>query len=224
MKKKYYYIINAILIIGVLAGCIIFDINRSPLTKSITSIGFVIIGTINLIYLLTHRSQDKSFGINMLIGLFFAMLGDILLEFVFIAGAALFAIGHIFYFVAYCTLIKFNWKDLIAGIVIFIPTTLLILFAPFFKFDGIVMKIVCIIYAIIICLMVSKAIANLIKQRNLLNTLIVIGSILFLFSDLMLLISRFAELPFFSHLCILTYYPAQCVLSYLLLNCKTEKI
>lgn len=222
MKRKFF-ISNIILIALVILGSIIFDIDREPLTKSITSILFVVIGLINLIFVLKSNTNNKHFSIIMFIGLVFAMLGDIFLEFWFIPGAGLFAIGHIFYFVAYCYLSRFHLKDLIPGIIIFIPATLFILFAPIFKFDGSLMKIVCIIYALIISLMVGKAINNLTKKRNLLNILLVVGSSLFLFSDLMLLISRFAELPLFSHFCILTYYPAQCVLSYSIM-CSTTKI
>lgn len=221
MKRKFL-ISNIVLITLVLAGSIIFDIDRDPLTKSITSILFVAIGLVNLIFILKSDLENKHFSIIMFIGLIFAMLGDIILEFWFIPGAGLFAVGHIFYFIAYCYLSKFTLKDIIPGIIIFIPATLFILLAPIFKFDGSLMKIVCIIYALIISLMVGKAINNLIKERNLLNIVLVVGSSLFLFSDLMLLISRFAELPLFSHFCILTYYPAQCLLSYSIMCSKTK--
>jgi hypothetical protein len=195
------------------------------ITKSVTSILFVIIGLINLIFILKTANHYRRFATIMFIGLVFAMLGDIVLEIkgYFIHGAALFAIGHIFYFASYCFIAKFTWKDLIPGTIIFIPALLFIVFAPIFNFGAILMEIVCIIYALIISLMLGKAISNLIREKNLLNILLVIGSALFMFSDLMLLISRFAGIPLFSHFCILTYYPAQCVLSHSLLYCKKNK-
>jgi len=149
----------------------------------------------------------------MIVGLFFAMLGDIVLELNFIIGAILFALGHIWYIIAYSCLLKFKPTDLIAGFSIFIPSILLITLAPIFNFDGILMKIVCIIYALIISLMVGKSIHNLINQKNVLNVILVIGSILFFISDFMLLLSRFAGLHVLSYVCINTYYPAQALLS-----------
>ena len=157
----------------------------------------------------------------MLIGLTFAMLGDILLEIYFIVGAGLFAIGHVFYFISYCQVIKFKWIDLIAGVIIFVPAILLITLVPIFDFGGMLMQMVCVVYAIIISIMVGKAITNLLKQRTVLNILLVVGSCLFFFSDLMLLLDVFANFgQLVTVLCLATYYPAQCVLAYSMLHAK----
>lgn len=220
--KKIWNILNIILISLVCIGDILYILhNHSLLIKSLTSAGFVIIGIINLIFAIKNKSDKLKFAIIMLIGLTFAMLGDIVLELHFILGAALFAIGHVFYFIAYCMLIPFRWKDLIYGSIIFIPVTLFIIFAPFFDFGGILMEIVCIVYAVIISCMVGKSISNYTQDRSLLHLIILIGSILFMFSDFMLLLNNFAD----PHrviliLCLATYYPAECFLAYSILLTK----
>lgn len=220
--KKTWNVLNILLIIAVCIGDIFYMIyNDSLLIKSLTSAGFVILGIINLAYAIKNNTDKKKFAIIMLIGLTFAMLGDIVLELHFILGAGLFAIGHIFYFIAYCQLIPFRWKDLIYGAIIFIPVTLFIIFAPFFDFGGIVMELVCIIYAIIISCMVGKSISNYIQDKSLLHLFVLIGSILFMFSDFMLLLNVFADLPrIVGILCLASYYPAECILAYSLLLTK----
>ena len=227
MKNKTI-IFNIILFILVAIGDIAYTIseclgNNFVTIKAITSALFVIIGAINICSLKTNGG-DLRFAAILLTGLTFAFLGDVMLEIHFIMGAALFAIGHIFYFVSYLTLIKFKWTDLIVGSLIFIPVTLLILFAPFFTFDSILMQIVCIVYTIIISLMVGKAITNLIHEKNVLNVLLVVGSLLFMFSDLMLLLNKFGTMNRIAGiiLCLGTYYPAQCILAYSINHAKNN--
>lgn len=217
MKGKVL-ISNLLIFLAVLIGDV-FYINSSELwIKAITSAGFVLLGLINLIYAFKTRSAEKRFSIIMFIGLVFGMFGDIFLNIEFIVGAIIFAIGHIMYFIAYCQLEKFNYKDLLAGLVIFIPSMLFILLAPIFDFDGSIMKILCVVYALFISCMLGKAIFNFIKERNLLNILLMVGSILFFFSDLMLLLHVFANLSSLANaLCLITYYPAQCLLAFSLL-------
>ncbi len=219
--KKTLNIINFCLILAILIGDVFYILYGTLAIKGITSAGFVLLGIINLIYALKNKTDKKEFGFIMLIGLVFAMLGDILLEIEFIIGALLFAIGHVFFFVAYCTLIKFQWKDLFYGAMIFVPAIFVILFIPIFDFGGTMMQVVCIVYAIIISCMTGKAISNYIQNKNVLSLILMIGSILFLFSDLMLLFNVFTNAPrVIGILCLATYYPAECLLAYSLLRTK----
>lgn len=216
--KKSVYILNLLLTILVLVGDVFYILSDKLLVKSITSIGFVLIALINFVFLLKTNKSKLNFAIFMLTGLTFAMLGDIFLEVEFILGAALFAIGHIFYFVAYARLVKFNWIDLIFGLCIFVPASILILFAPIFDYDTVVLKILCVVYALIISVMVGKSISNFTKDKSSLNLILMIGSILFMFSDLMLLFSNFANVPVTGVLCLATYYPAEIILAYSILH------
>ena len=212
--KKSLTIINICLILAILIGDIAFIISQGIEIKSATSICFFALGFINLIFALKNNTIYKKFAIIIVVGLFFAMLGDIFLEIEFIAGAILFAIGHIFYFVSYCYITRFKPKDLLYGFIIIIPSALFILFAPFFNFNPSIMQVLCIIYSIIISFMVGKSISNYIQNKTLLTFIILLGSGLFFFSDLMLLLARFGGVVEIGRfLCLATYYPAEILLA-----------
>ena len=216
--------INLLFLIAIMVGDVFFIIYDDFWVKTITSLAFVLLGAINLIYAIKKQKSNLNFCIIMLIGLFFAMLGDVLLEIDFIIGAALFAVGHVFYFIAYCFLEKFSWWDLLAGAIIFIPSLMFILFAPILEFDSLMMKILVIAYALIISLMLGKATSNFIRNRNVLNFILFLGSFLFFFSDLMLLLRNFAHMSVVVKiLCLVTYYIAEWLLASSLLFTKTKK-
>lgn len=221
--KRNFLISNLLLFLAIWIGDVFYIVFNDLWIKALASAGFVLLGLINLIYALKNKTNEKQFSIIMFIGLIFGMLGDIFLNIEFIAGAILFAVGHILYFIAYCYLEKFNYKDIIAGLVIFIPSMLFILLAPIFDFGGSVMKILCVVYALFISCMLGKALVNLVKERSLLNIFLVVGSALFFFSDLMLLLDVFANLFGLAPvLCLITYYPAQSLLAFSLLFTQSK--
>lgn len=223
MKQKIN-IFNYILFALVLIGDVIFVATKSLTAKSIASSLFVLIGTINFVYFLKTKQENKKFAAMLLAGLVFGMLGDILLEIIFIVGAVLFAIGHIFYFFAFCAIEKFNIKNLIASACLFIPCTLFITLVPIFDFGGTLMQMVCVSYALIISCMTGKAISNAIKNKTPLNILLAIATVLFTFSDLMLVLSVFGPSGIvFLILCLGTYYPAQLLLAYSILFSINKK-
>lgn len=221
--KRLAVIINALMVLLICVGDIFYITKGTLLIKSITSALFVLMGVVNLIFAIKLKTNKLKFGIIVLIGLVFAMLGDILLEIEFIVGAALFALGHVFFFISYCFLVKFNYKDLIYGVCIFVPAMLFILLAPMFKQVEVLMKVVCVVYALIISLMVGKSIANFVKVRSVLHLIIMIGSVLFFFSDLMLLLNVFGGVGRVAGvLCLATYYPAEFVLAYSILHASLQ--
>ncbi|MBO5022322.1 MAG: lysoplasmalogenase [Clostridia bacterium] len=224
--KKQFFIFNIILALLVLVGDAFYISYGHLWLKSITSAGFVLIGLINLVYAIISKKINLKYAIIMFIGLVFAMLGDILLEINFMIGAILFAIGHIFFFISYCFIARFKWTDLIAGGIIFTVAVLVLTLVPLFNFDT-MMLLLCIFYALIISLMLGKAISNVIRERNLLNILMLVGSGLFFFSDLMLVFNVFTDIPGIALglLCLITYYPAECILAHTILQAdKKEKI
>ena len=183
--------------------------------KCICSSCFALQGLINLFYAYKTKQENMKFFVIMAIGLIFALAGDVAIEIVFVAGAGLFAIGHVWFIFAYCALNDFKWKDLIYGAVIFVGAALFILLFKGLKFNPEFMKWVCLIYALIISTMLGKAISNLIRERNILNILIVAGSILFFFSDFMLLLNNFmGTLSWTLYACLATYYPALSILAF----------
>lgn len=216
--KKYlnsFNIIYLLLITAVLVGDVFYILGSELWVKSVTSLGFLLIGVLSLVFALKYKRVNLKFAITMVVGLVFAMIGDILLDVDFIIGAIFFAVGHIGYFIAYCFLCKFKWLDLVIGGTIALASTLVILLLPIFTFSP-TMQILIIFYAIIISFMLGKALSNLIRQRNLINLIIFIGSLLFFFSDLMILLRSFTDIPsemLLRILCLGTYYPAEILLA-----------
>lgn len=212
--KNVVLVFTIVLIVLIIIGDIFYILKGKLWIKSLTSAGFLIIGLLNLILVIFGKQTKLIFAIIMLIGVFFAMLGDIIINIQFIIGAVLFSFGHIFYFASYCLILKFEWKDLIPGSIIFVASVLFITLMPIFDFGGVTLEILCCLYAFIISFMVGKAVENLIRQINTRNVLIVIGSFLFFFSDCMLLLNAFTDIvKVFSVLCLATYYPAQIILA-----------
>lgn len=222
--KKWFIFANICLILAICVGNIFLIKGGPVLLKGSMSAGFVLMGALGLVYVLKNNLPNKKFAIVMVCGLFLAMLGDIFLEFNFIVGALFFAIGHVFFFVAYCNLIKFRWKDLLYSACVFVPAVLLINLAPVFDFGGITYRLLCSVYALIISLMVGKSISNFVQNKNLLTVMLMIGSALFCFSDIILLFNVFSSVSSsFSFLCLATYYPAECVLGYSVLQSDSHK-
>ena len=221
--KKSILITNILLMIPIMFLDVLYMMFDGLILKSFASALFVVLGIVNLIFAIKNKGATK-FSYLLLTGLFFAMLGDILLEIEFIVGAILFAVGHVFFFISYIFLQKFSWKDLLCAAIIFLPSMLIITLVPIFDFGGILMEIVCVVYALVISLMVGKAISNFIHNKNILSLLILIGSVLFFFSDFMLLFNVFANVHrVFGILCLLTYYPAEIVLAVSILFSKKNK-
>lgn len=211
--KKLFAVANAIMLSLILIFDICYMINGGLFLKSVTSIMFVVTGVINLMYCIKNKTNLK-FPIWMIVALVCAMLGDILILINFYLGTAVFAVGHIFYFVSYCILEKMNRRDLLCGISISVIALFIILFTPFLDFGGTLMQGVCCTYALIISFMVGKAISNLLKANSFVNIIIVIGSILFFISDFMLMLNLFGDVSVATYLCLGTYYPAQFLLAF----------
>lgn len=181
--------------------------------KTTDSALFVLCGVFNLMLLYKLKNKGsiwKSF--IMLAGLVFAFIGDVVLISNFVLGAIFFAIGHILFLVYFYLLQKFNWKDLVFGGVIFLIALMLILFLPSFNFGE--MKLIVIIYALIISLMLGKALSNYIQKPNVANLILFLGAFLFFFSDVMLVFNRFTDISvLFDYFCLATYYPAEFLLA-----------
>ena len=220
--KKTFITTNAIMLALILIFDVCYMIKGGLFFKSIASMLFVATGFINLKYCMNNKTNLR-FPIWMMVALIWAMIGDILIVTNFILGAAAFAVGHIFYFVAYCMLDKINRRDFLCGISIMAIALSIILFIQFLDFESQLMLGVCCTYAVIISFMVGKAISNVWQEKNLLNKVIVVGSILFFISDFMLMLDVFGNISTASYLCLATYYPAQFLLAFSLLISGSKK-
>lgn len=181
-------------------------------------------GAVNLIYALKYFPARKLPSITLTIGVFFAMCADIAINLNFIAGAAIFALGHICYFIAYSVMQKPRLSDFITALIIFIPIASFMMFSPLLDFGTIMMKIIGISYALIICIMTGKSIMNFIRIKNRFYFILTLGSVLFLVSDIMLLMAYFSKIDFpFSNFFLALYYPGQCLIANGLAHLKTAE-
>jgi hypothetical protein len=110
---------------------------------------------------------------------------------------------------------EFGIPDAITVAIIFSATAAFLLFAPCVNFGSKTNKWICLSYALIISVMLGKAMANLICQANAVNAIIAAGSFLFFFSDLMLVLNWFVGVGRWAgNACMGTYYPALCFLAF----------
>lgn len=193
--------------------------------KCVCSGGFALLGLINLGYALATARTGKRFYVGMASGLVLAMLGDVLIGYDFIVGAATFALGHVCFAVAYCFLEKLKPLDLIVSGGLFLCAAAFLLFFPLLSFGQPIFKVVCIVYALIISAMLGKAVGNFIRERSLLTGTVAIASALFFFSDLMLVFDWFiGRWDWTDHACMGTYYPALCLLAFsMIIKILTDK-
>ena len=182
--------------------------------KCICSGSFAFLGLVNLGYALKTKQPNTKFYIGMSAGLVLAFLGDVLIGYDFIIGAATFALGHICFVVAYCFMQKMQKLDYIISGVLFLGCLIFLLFCPLLTFKVPIFRIVCIVYALIISTMLGKAVGNFVREENAVTRTIAVASILFFFSDLMLVFDWFIGLwSWTDHVCMGTYYPALCFLA-----------
>lgn len=213
-KNKTLLILNVVFFVAILVFDILLLCFREPyIYKTIPSVLFVLCGVLNFIYVFKLEQRNKVFKYLMLIGLIFACLGDIVLIDYFVIGAILFAIGHIFFFISYSVLQKIKLRDILIALGIFLVSLIVILVPQIFDFGE--MLPVVIVYAFIISFMLGKAISNVIeKEYRFENIWIMIGSILFFLSDLMLLFNVFTDISIvFDIICLILYYPAEFILA-----------
>lgn len=223
-KNKILFIINVVIIAAVLILNYFYQSNNFDFTlKCICSGGFAALGILNFLYMLKTKQDNIPFHLTLCLGIFFAMLGDIMIKFSFVAGAAVFAVGHTFFFVAYCFLQKIRKTDIIIGGGIFLAGTLFLILCPLLEFDPPFFRIVCIVYALIISMMLGKAVGNFIRKKNIFTFLLAIASFLFFFSDLMLVFDWFIGLwSWTGHACMGTYYPSLCISAIAMLFYKKD--
>ena len=218
LKFDYVLLTNIILAVAILVMdvCLIV-LGNAYVYKSIASALFVVSGIVNLVFaIMAKEERNKLFKYFMVVGLVFACIGDILLidGAYFIEGAIFFAIGHVFFFVGYSLLQKICWRDLICSLIIFAVALVVIFAVPVFEFQN--MLAIVIVYSFIISFMLGKAISNAFSEEYKIgNLIILIGSLLFFLSDLMLLFNMFANFDtnVFEVLCLVLYYPAEILLA-----------
>ncbi len=202
--------LNLLFIVGLCVVNTIYQANDFNYTLKIIGSGcFVAQGLINFIYAFAAKASNKKFFVFMMIGLMFAMAGDIAINLNFVAGAGLFAIGHIWFVIAFCFIQRLNVLEFIISVSTFLAVGAFLLFFPLLDFNPEAMRWVCIGYAAIISFMLGNAWANFIRERTVMHFLFAIGSLSFCVSDFMLMLNSFVGLwDWTRYACMATYYPA----------------
>jgi uncharacterized membrane protein YhhN len=127
-------------------------------------------------------------------GLVFSLGGDVALMFksgrAFVAGLVLFLLAHIIYVIAFTVPNGFHPQDLVVGLV------LLVVGVAVYRYlrPGLgPMNVPVILYMLVICLMVNRAISTFFGDAfsTTQGWLITLGAILFWLSDLVLAVNRF---------------------------------
>ena len=215
MRNKLMLAVNIVIISAIFILNYFYQSNGFDFTlKCICSGSFALLGIINLCYAFVTKQKDKKFYAGMALGLILAFLGDVLIGYDFIVGAATFALGHICFVIAYCFMRKMQKLDYAIGGTLFAGCLIFLLFCPLLNFEVAIFRVVCIVYALIISTMLGKALGNFLREKNLVNGTIAVASILFFFSDLMLVFDWFIGLwNWTDHACMGTYYPALCLLA-----------
>lgn len=213
--KKTVFLLNILFIALSLILDIALIISGLYPFKVPASVCFMAAALVNLYYVLKYIPQMKNAAIPLTLGVAFAMSADIVIYLNFIGGAVLFAAGHISYIICYCILQRFRLSDLIPAIALFVPCSLFMILFPAFNYGGTAMELMCLAYALIISVMTGKAVMNRFRKKTALNLFLALGSILFLISDIMLLMSSFTDsgIPF-EKLCLSIYYPGQCLIAH----------
>lgn len=205
--------INAVFFWLTWFGGICFAIFRTLPFKIPASACFLILGILNTVYARNCRLQ-RSFRYAMLAGLILGFFADIALQLDFYTGTGLFALGHIAYISAFCALLPVRKKDFLVVTALCVPSLGLILYLPCLDYGGSLMLAIVIVYALVICMMLGKALSNLLRSPSSMMKWIAFGSFLFFFSDLMLLFAFYSDVGRIANiLCLNTYYPGQAILA-----------
>lgn len=212
--------INIALTLLVLVGNVFYQsMAMTYPIKLVCSGGFMLMGIVNLIYALKTKCKRVILMVIMGIGMIFAFGGDFAINQEFVSGVISFALGHIFFVIAYLMYRKISKIDIIISILWGIMAVVFILFCPYFVFRPEVFKYLCATYAAIISVMVGKSLGNAIVEKSFYTILIAVASVLFFFSDVALVLAWFSilEQEWLGYLCMALYYPALVLLGWSML-------
>ena len=221
MKKITLKIVNIILLLCAAACLVCYDIFGGLWLKGVTSSWFVLLGAVNLWAARQLPWKNRRVLILIEAGLFCGMCADVLLGIVFFAGVGVFALGHVFYLVAFYFLERFRLRDLVMSLPAAAVSIFLVVGTPWIHVEDPVMRAILIVYALIISAMLGKAWSNALSGGGKFRWLIAAGCVLFWFSDLMLAVDMFGRSGRLVWiLCSYSYWPAQNILAHALYHAK----
>ena len=196
MLRTFHYIFFVIVLLDILA--LYYSPNVRLVTKPL------IMASLMAWYILSVKRQDNL----LMTGMIFAMIGDILLEFEFQESFIMGLCSFLLMQVCYALVFKRNfakptlWKWGVIAVVFLIASGFIVSYWPNFQ----ALNIYVAIYTMAIAIMVSMAISR--KTTYMLQQSLVIGVLLFMFSDMVLAINMFVEKVPHSGLFIMASYSA----------------
>ena len=225
-KNKVELLINVISFLFLFTYAVLFFVTLNPVFRKITNVIIVLVAVFNLIYYFFRFKKIKVYQVVLLVGIIFSCLADGLLNLDFKVFLTLFLTGHLMYIVAFYSVKKFHYLDIIFSLIIFVFSASIILFVPIFNFYQDYIKYLCLIYALVLSVVVGKSFSNLILNKKPLTIVMFIGSIMFYISDFVLLFNMFATHNIILDvLCLSIYYPSVMIFSNSLLctNSNNDK-
>ena len=223
MDKKVR-VLNLVMLISAMICLVCYDLFRGLWLKGFTSSWFFVLGCINLVYAWKQNVNRKGVIILIVLGLCLGMCADVLLGINFMAGLLCFASGHVMYLTAFYILKRFQWKDVLFIVPIAVLSIYLVTGTPLIQIEDSGLKKLLIGYAVIIACMLAKALSNYCTNKCISTKLILIGSLMFWFSDLMLAIDMFGKSSRLVWiLCSYSYWPAQNLLAHALYHFVNEQ-
>lgn len=223
-NNKKLFIINIIFLICAFSCLICYDILGGLWLKGVTSGWFVMLGFLNVLYVWNHKKTRRSFVFLIELGLFFGMCADILLGVNFISGILFFAVGHVAYLVAFFMLEKFQKRDILITLPFVVFSLYIVAGTSFIQIEDHILEKMLLGYACIIACMLGKAVSNLMSEKSKYRWLILVGSIMFWFSDIVLAIDMFGESSRLTWiLCSYVYWPAQNIMAHSMFYINDKK-
>ncbi len=210
-KLSVIIAVNIAMTLLVLGGNVFYQMmGMAYPIKLICSGGFMLMGIMNLLYAMKTKCKNLKLMVIMAIAMIFAFLGDFAINQEFVSGVIFFALGHVFFVVAFLLYRKITKPDIVISSIWGVISVALILLCPLFVFEPSFFRYISAVYAGIISLMVGKALGNAIAEKSFYTKVIGVGSLLFYFSDVSLVFAWFSviEERWISHLCMALYYPA----------------
>ena len=206
---------NIILLICAMACLVCYDILGGLWLKGVTSAWFVALGAVNLWAVRDLPGKQRRFFLLMAAGLFCGMCADVLLGLVFFAGIGVFALGHVLYLAAFYSMEPFSLRDLCFIAPLAAVSMFVVVGTPWITVTDPMLRNMLLGYALVISAMLGKAISNCVREPSLYRRLLVIGSVMFWFSDLMLAFDMFGQPTRLTWiLCSYSYWPAQSLLAH----------
>ena len=215
IKEKLFLALNALFLALIAATCALYCVYGTIYAKAAASGAFLLLALFNTVLALIRGKSGYPLCKYLLLGgLALAFAGDIALEYEFIAGVVLFALGHVLLLGAFHTLKPLGWRDILPTLFLIAGSVCLLLLLPAYRFGDLLAPVL--VYAVVISAMLGKAVGVLLDRKLRLSLRLgVFGGALFFFaSDLFLTFANFTEAAFdFSLPCLVTYYLATYLLA-----------